>query len=113
MSVSSYMHTICSVGPFKAAISALKVLGVPDLFGLACVIKRKEDVCIFTDAVVSKALQIDEEVVRHRDTTTITMALSDAITLERKKKVAANKSSLYKQGQTFVIQFEDVYLAKQ
>lgn len=36
---------------------------VPDLFGLAGVVQKEEDVCILADAVVSKALQIDEEVV--------------------------------------------------
>ena len=36
---------------------------VPDLFGLTSVIQREEDVCILADAVISEALQIDEEVV--------------------------------------------------
>jgi len=43
--------------------SALKFVSVPDLFGLASIIQREEDICVFADAVVGKALQIDEEMV--------------------------------------------------
>lgn len=68
---------------------------VPDLFSLASVVQREEHVGILADAVVSKALQIDEEVVRHGDTATVTMALSRAVTLGTKEKVTANKTGPY------------------
>lgn len=68
---------------------------VPDLFGLTCVIQKEKDICILTDAVVSKALQIDEEVVRHGDTAAVTMALSRAVTLGMERKVTTNKTDPY------------------
>ncbi len=80
------------VGSFRAFVCVLRFLHAPDLFGLASVVQKEEDICILTDAVVSKALQIDEEVVRHRDTATVTMALSRAVTLGMKTKVTANKT---------------------
>lgn len=70
---------------------ASRFLCIPDLFGLASVIQREEDICILADAVIGKALQIDEEVVRHGDTAAVTMALSGAVTLGTKRKVIANK----------------------
>ncbi len=73
-------------------VCALRFLCAPDLFGLACVVQKEEDICILTDAVISKALQIDEEVVRHGDTATVTMALSRAVTLGMKTKVTTNKT---------------------
>lgn len=85
----------CIVGPFRAVSCAPKFLRVPDLFGLTSVVQKEEDVCILADAVVSEALQIDEEVVRHGDTAAVTMALSGAVTLGTKKKVTANKTGPY------------------
>lgn len=70
---------------------APRFLCIPDLFGLASVVQREEDVRILADTVVGKALQIDEEVVRHGDTAAVTMALSGAVTLGTKRKVIANK----------------------
>lgn len=57
------------------------LLRSPDLFGLASVVQREEDICILADAVVSEALQVDEEVVRHGDTAAVTVPLSRAVTL--------------------------------
>lgn len=53
----------------------------PDLFGLASVVQREEDVCVLADAVVSEALQVDEEVVRHGDAAAVAVPLSRAVTL--------------------------------
>lgn len=75
--------------------SALRFPYIPDLFGLTSIIQKEEDVCILADAVVSKALQIDEEVVRHGDTATVTVPLSRAVTLGTEKKVTANKTGPY------------------
>lgn len=69
------------------------LVSIPYLFCFTRVIQRKENVCIFADAVVGKALQIDEEVVRHGDPTAIAMTLSHAVTLIIKKNMSANKSS--------------------
>lgn len=80
------LHTVCIVGSLRAVMCTLRFLRVPDLFGLTSVVQKEEDVCILADAVVSKALQIDEEVVRHWDTATVTMALSRAVTLETKEE---------------------------
>lgn len=74
-------------------MSALTFPPIPDLFGLPSIIQREEDVCILADAVVGKALQVDEEMVWHRDTATVTMALSRAVTLGTKKKVTAKKAA--------------------
>lgn len=98
-----------TVSPFKAVMCALRLLGVPDLFGLATVVQRKEDICILADAVVSEALQVDEEVVRHRDTATVTMALSYAITLRTKKKVTAHKTTLQARPNTCHSVYRYVY----
>lgn len=82
----------CTAGPF-GAVRVPRFLRAPDLFGLASVVQREEDICILADAVVSEALQVDEEVVRHGDTAAITMALSRAVTLGTEKKVTANKTA--------------------
>lgn len=85
-----------------------RFLLVPDLFGLTSVIQREKDVCILADTVVSKALQIDEEMVRHGDTATVTMALSHAVTLGTKKKMTANKTGPYcERGQVPAILYID------
>lgn len=76
--------------PLEVFINSGVFLLIPDLFGLACVIQKEENICVFTDAVVSKALQIDEEMVRHRNTATITMALLRAVTLGLKKEKTMN-----------------------
>lgn len=72
--------------------ACVRSLCLPDLFGLASVVQRKEDVRILADAVISKTLQIDEKVVRHGDTATVTMALSHAVTLGTNKKVTAKET---------------------
>lgn len=82
----------CTVGPFRA-VRVPRFLRAPDLFGLTSVVQREEDICILADAVVSEALQVDEEVVRHGDTAAITMALSRAVTLGTEKKVTASKTA--------------------
>lgn len=61
---------------------------VPDLFGLSCVIQGEVHICVLADAVVGEAFQVDEEMVRHRDTATVTMALSRAVTLQTNKEVS-------------------------
>lgn len=65
----------CTLPPLPAFLHS------PDLFGLASVVQGEEDICILADAVVSEALQVDEEVVRHGDTAAVTVPLSRAVTL--------------------------------
>ena len=84
------MHLFALDGSLRVFVCSLRGLRVPDLFGLTSVVQKEEDIGVLTDAVVSKALQIDEEVVRHGDTATVTMALPGAVTLGTKKKVTVS-----------------------
>lgn len=67
---------------------------LPYLFGLARVVQGEEDICILADAVVSEALQIDEEVVRHGNAAAVSVALSGVVTLGRKRKATAEETGL-------------------
>lgn len=65
------------------------------MFAFPKVIEGKENVCVFSYGVVSKALEIDKQVVRDGYPTRITMTLPHAVPLEKKTKalITFNKIS--------------------
>lgn len=66
---------------------------VPDLLGLAGVVQKEEDISVLADAVVGEALQVDEEVMRHGDTATVTVTLSRAVALRIRTTVSARRTA--------------------
>jgi hypothetical protein len=54
---------------------------IPDLFVVTGVVEGEEDICLLADGVVGETLQVDEEVVLHRNTATVSMALTHAVAL--------------------------------
>lgn len=54
----------------------------PDGLGLSQVVQREEDVRVFSDAVVGEALQVDQQVVRYRDSAGLPVALPGPVALE-------------------------------